>query len=67
MVELVRGGSVINRATPTSLYIRVDFEGRCGEASEALQACNTGLAPTPPMLLLLLLLLLQFLFITQRY
>ena len=42
---LFGGGSVINWATPFSSYIRVDFDGRCGEASEALPACKTGLSP----------------------
>ena len=48
MVKLFGGGSVINWATPSISYIRVDFDGRCGEASEALPASNTGLAPAPP-------------------
>ena len=47
MVELVRGGSVFPWATLSSSYIRVGCDGRCGEASEALPACNTGLAPAP--------------------
>ena len=46
-MELVGGGSVINGATPSSLYIRVYCDGRCGEASEVLPDCNTGLAPAP--------------------
>ena len=41
-MELVGGGSVIKGATPSSLYIRVGCDGRCGEASEVLPACNTG-------------------------
>ena len=48
MVELLGGGSIINWATPPSSCITVDFDGRCGEASEALPAWNTGLAPAPP-------------------
>ena len=47
MVGLFPGGSVINWATMSSSYIRVDFDGRCGESSEALPACNIGLAPAP--------------------
>ena len=44
---LVGGGSVINGATLSSSYIRVGCDGRCGEDSEALPACNTSLAPAP--------------------
>ena len=47
MVELLGEGSVINLATQSSSYIRVDLDGRCGEAYEALPACSTGLAPAP--------------------
>ena len=44
LAELVGGGSVIKGATMSSLYIKVGCDGRCGEASEVLPACNTGLA-----------------------
>ena len=47
MVELVGRGSVINRDTTTSLNIRVDFDGRWGEDSEAQPACTQGLDPAP--------------------
>ena len=46
-MELVGEGSVINRATPSSSYIRVGCDGRCVEASEALPSCNPNLAPPP--------------------
>ena len=47
MVELVRVRSFINRATPSSSHIRVGCDGRCVEASEALPAFYTVLAPAP--------------------
>ena len=47
MVELVGRGYVINRATTSSSNIRVDFDGRCGEGSEALPFCTTGLDYAP--------------------
>ena len=47
-MELFGGSSVINLATTSSSYIRVDFDGRFGEASGALPACKTGLDHAPP-------------------
>ena len=46
-MELNGGGSVIKGATMSSLYIWLGCDGRCGEASEVLSDCNTGLAPAP--------------------
>ena len=46
-MDLVGGGSFINRASTFSSNIRVGCYGRSGEGSEALPAYNTGLAPAP--------------------
>ena len=48
VVELFGGKACYQPGYPSISYIRVDFDGRCWEDSEARSACKTGLAPAPP-------------------